>query len=406
MYSHSKIGTFETCPQKYKFQYRDRIRGEIESIEAFLGSRVHEALEKLYRLVQNGCVPAEPDILAFYEQQWDANWNDSVRIVEPDLQPGHYRNVGRQCVQDYYRHYHPFNQGRVVALEKRVRVNLDPEGRYQIVGVIDRIDKTGDGVFEIHDYKTNRSLPSQAEKDQDRQLALYEIGLREFIGDVRDVALVWHYLRFDHEIRSRRTEQELDALRTAMIERIRQIEAATAADQFPPVESRLCNWCEYRQICPLWKHLYSIEQAPPAQPLPENGVALVNRLAEILNQRRELARQANELEAEKERVEQALIAYARANGLERVFGADREARIRRNLQWQLPTKTAQPEQYEQLVALLRQLPVWPELTELSRNKLLGLLASPEGEAVRARLGALAAQREHWSVSLRKNRAAE
>ena len=47
VYSNSKLSTFEQCRQKYKFQYIDKIRIPGESIEAFLGSRVHEALEKL-----------------------------------------------------------------------------------------------------------------------------------------------------------------------------------------------------------------------------------------------------------------------------------------------------------------------------------------------------------------------
>ena len=47
VYSHSKLATYENCPQKYKLQYIDRV--EIpeggDRIEAFLGSRVHSAGE-------------------------------------------------------------------------------------------------------------------------------------------------------------------------------------------------------------------------------------------------------------------------------------------------------------------------------------------------------------------------
>ncbi len=168
IYSHSKIGTYESCPQKYKFQYIDKIKGDIESVEAFLGSRVHEALENLYKCVRNGRLLSEEEILAFYESAWETNWSEDVQIVESGLRAEHYRKIGRQCVQDYYRHYHPFDQGRVLDTEKRLAIKLDADGRYQMVGFVDRIDKVGDGVFEIHDYKTNRSLPSQAEKDKSR----------------------------------------------------------------------------------------------------------------------------------------------------------------------------------------------------------------------------------------------
>ncbi len=48
-FSVSKIGTFENCPLQYKYAYIDRVEEEAEdTIKTFLGSRLHEALEKLY----------------------------------------------------------------------------------------------------------------------------------------------------------------------------------------------------------------------------------------------------------------------------------------------------------------------------------------------------------------------
>jgi len=54
-YSHSKLSTFEQCRYKYKLKYVDRIKLEgASNVEAFLGSRVHEALEKL-KEIQLSC---------------------------------------------------------------------------------------------------------------------------------------------------------------------------------------------------------------------------------------------------------------------------------------------------------------------------------------------------------------
>ncbi len=48
VYSHSQLSTFEQCRQKFKLQYIDKVETEVEeSVEAFLGSRTHETLEKL-----------------------------------------------------------------------------------------------------------------------------------------------------------------------------------------------------------------------------------------------------------------------------------------------------------------------------------------------------------------------
>jgi hypothetical protein len=50
VYSHSRLSCYEQCPARFKLQYIDKVETEVEqSVEAFLGVRVHEALEKLYR---------------------------------------------------------------------------------------------------------------------------------------------------------------------------------------------------------------------------------------------------------------------------------------------------------------------------------------------------------------------
>ena len=51
MYSYSKLNCFKTCPQQYKIIYIDKIKKKDESIEAFMGKRVHEVLEWLYSKV-------------------------------------------------------------------------------------------------------------------------------------------------------------------------------------------------------------------------------------------------------------------------------------------------------------------------------------------------------------------
>jgi len=48
IYSDSRLSMYEDCPFKYKLRYRDNIKRDIEGVEGFLGSRVHETLKKCY----------------------------------------------------------------------------------------------------------------------------------------------------------------------------------------------------------------------------------------------------------------------------------------------------------------------------------------------------------------------
>ena len=54
IYSHSRLACFENCPKQFHYRYVLKIPSESESIEAFLGKRVHEVLERLHRFVARG----------------------------------------------------------------------------------------------------------------------------------------------------------------------------------------------------------------------------------------------------------------------------------------------------------------------------------------------------------------
>ena len=50
IYSHSMVSTYENCPHQFKLKYIEKPEIEkIDGIEAFLGKRVHETLEKLHK---------------------------------------------------------------------------------------------------------------------------------------------------------------------------------------------------------------------------------------------------------------------------------------------------------------------------------------------------------------------
>lgn len=247
-YSHSRLSSFETCPRKFKYRYIDQISVDTEGVEAFVGKRVHEILERLYHhLARNGRPPSLAQVLERFRKDWVEHWHARILIVREENAPEFYRERGERCLENYYRAHYPFSNGETVGLEARLRVKLDDEGRYRAQGVVDRIVRRGPGRYEIHDYKTSASLPRQNKLNQDRQLALYQIGLEQTYDDVQEVELVWHYLIFGKELRSRRTPDALAALRSETIRLIEKIEAESVFRASP---GPLCRWCDYAQICP------------------------------------------------------------------------------------------------------------------------------------------------------------
>ena len=212
VYSHSRLSSFEQCPYKFKLKYIDKVETKLEeSVEAFLGSQVHDALEKLYRDLQYQKLNALDELLVYLNDKWQKNWNESIVIVK-DYTPENYRLMAEKFITDYYHRYHPFDQQRTIALEDRILINLDRSGDYKLQGYIDRLAESEDCRYEIHDYKTNSQLPLPEYIQNDRQLALYMIGVKDRYPDAEDIKLIWHFLAFNKEIDSTRTDDELEQL--------------------------------------------------------------------------------------------------------------------------------------------------------------------------------------------------
>jgi putative RecB family exonuclease len=279
VYSHSRLSSFENCPKQFHYRYVERRAVDTEGVEAFVGKRVHEVLERLNRFVHRGLVPSLAKVVARFRAEWEQHFDaERVRIVRTENPPEAYREMGERCLANHYRRHYPFDRDETLGIEAHVAFPLDGEGRYRMQGFVDRISRAPDGALEIHDYKTGRWVPSQEQLDADRQLALYQIGVQAQHGGKAPVRLVWHYLLRDQVRVSTRTSEQLDALRARTVALIERIEAE---QDFAPTPSSLCTWCEHNDVCPARKPPQPARSEPKAseahqaaangahQPVPE-----------------------------------------------------------------------------------------------------------------------------------------
>ncbi|MEN8159213.1 MAG: PD-(D/E)XK nuclease family protein [Myxococcota bacterium] len=247
-FSPSSLSCFGNCPKQYHFRYVEPLEVDQEGIEAFVGKRVHEVLERLYRFVAEGLVPSLPKVVWRYQQNFEEQFDASrVRIVREGTDIDFYRAAGVRGLENYYRRHYPFDADETLGLEKKIRFRLDAEGRYKVRGIIDRLVRARDGALEIHDFKTGRRIPSQDELDRDHQLGLYELGIRDQLDEAGEVRLVWHYVVPDQIRSSTRSPEQRDALRDQTARKIDRIRAET---EWAPKKSGLCDWCEFRPYCP------------------------------------------------------------------------------------------------------------------------------------------------------------
>ncbi len=358
-YSNSRIGTYENCPQQYKLNYIDKIKlpEEEEGIEAFLGSRVHETLEKLYKDLKYTKVNSLGELIGYYKSIWDKSWHENVVIVKKDYTKDHYFNTGIDAIVHYYKRYYPFNQSKTLATEYRLSFKIED---YSIAGYIDRLDCDKDGVYEVHDYKTSGSLPTQEHLDSDRQLALYQIGVKEAYKDAKDIRLIWHYLVFDKELTSSRTDAQLKDLKKEVISLIKTIEKDTT---YEPRESNLCDWCGFYDYCPAKKHEVKVSALPAKQYYADKGVSLVNKYASISEEIAELKKQENALLLELGNIEEKAIDYAQQEGISNITGDKYILKVKETENFRFPG--AGEEGREELEQFVIKQGIWPEVSTLN-----------------------------------------
>jgi putative RecB family exonuclease len=333
VYSYSRLGTYRQCPLKYRFGYVDRMPRKGTTVEAFLGSRFHEVMEHLYG--QRTRTPSAEELKELFLGLWERKWNEDVRIVQRDRSAEDYKATGLRAIEDYHRRYSPFDQGRTLGIERELSLKLDGGDGHRLRCIIDRLTAAPDGTFEIHDYKTSGFLPEQARVDEDEQLALYEMAVRQAWPDVGGVELVWHYVAFDMELRSRRTGAQLAELAMKTRERIDEIERAS---EFPPRESTLCAWCDYQEQCPLFAHRHETSSLPLEEYATDDAIGLVNRYAALDEKRHELGQELKRLEAQQERLKAGAVEIAQRKGVRRLFGDRHFLTMRDDLKVSYPKK--------------------------------------------------------------------
>ena len=382
-YSHSKISAFENCPYQYKLHYIDKVKVDIPTtIEAFMGDLVHQALEKLYKDKKFQKNISKAELLKFYDKIWEKEFSENILIVKKDLTSENYRKMGEKFISDYYEKYKPFDQLTILGIELKNYMTLPDGNRWN--GIIDKLACDKEGNYFVCDYKTNSSMKTQDVADEDRQLAMYSIWVKDKFSDVKSVKLLWHMLAFDKEVISQRSKEQLKKLQEDIMAKIKEIEKATKENNFPRTQNNLCDYCLYKSVCPSHKHLAEIVGLPKKEFKKDDGVKFVDEFSEVRNK-------LKELENKEEELKKNLIEFARQKGVDVVYGSNTEASIKEF------DKVVLPEDKEEFLMLLKEKGIYDACSmichaRISQKFLKGKLHSDISEKIKTE--------KDWRISLR------
>ncbi len=346
-YSISRIESFNKCRLQYKYRYIEKVPLKVETIEAFMGTKVHETLKEFYDFIKNKVVKPKDWLVVRYEEKWKKDFSDSVKIVKKELSAEEYHQKGKESLVEYYDEYSPFDQTKIVKTEEPIYFNLKKgKEEYRFVGILDRLDWNGkQKIFEIHDYKTSGSLMTQEEADQDHQLPLYQLALMSQWPEAVKAKLVWHFLLFNKQIESSRTHKQLMEVQDLTIEKIKTIEAC---QEFPPFKSALCDWCDFQQICPLWKHPKEVEKLDKNKYRKDSGVKLVTAYSELEEKKKQLKQEIIEIEKEQEEIAEAAIEFAEKKDIQVIDGPDKQLLVTIKEELAAPTRRDDQDKWDGL----------------------------------------------------------
>ncbi|MFZ1286387.1 MAG: PD-(D/E)XK nuclease family protein [Candidatus Phosphoribacter sp.] len=247
--SPSRASDFKQCPLLYRFRVIDRLPSP-PSPAAARGTLVHAVLERLFDLPALARTPQAA--AALVEPAWAV-------LVEQEPELAGLLDAGDDGAADAWfaqavglieRWFTLEDPTRLEPAERELYVEAEVDGLV-LRGYVDRLDVAADGSLRIVDYKTGRSPSELFERSSLFQMKFYALVLWRLRGVVpRMLQLV--YLGNGELVRYEPDEADLLATERGIKALWAAIQRAAETGDWRPRPSRLCDWCDHRDLCPAW----------------------------------------------------------------------------------------------------------------------------------------------------------
>ncbi|WP_404382685.1 PD-(D/E)XK nuclease family protein [Knoellia locipacati] len=262
--SPSRAADFKQCPLLFRFRTIDKLDGP-PSPAAARGTLVHEVLEHLFELPAAERTPEAA--LALLEPRWASLVEERPELatmIEDDeslTEDGWFAAAGA-LVERWFTLENP---QWLEPAERELYVETEVDG-LTLRGYVDRLDIAPDGAMRVVDYKTGKSPREAFEGKALFQMKFYALVLWRQRGEIpRQLQLV--YLGNGEIVRYEPDEHDLLGLERNVKAVWQAIVRASETGDWRPRTSRLCDWCDFKELCPEWGG------TPP--PLPADAGRLV-----------------------------------------------------------------------------------------------------------------------------------
>ncbi len=173
--SPSRIEAFEESPLMW---FVDQVAGGAKGLAAGIGTIVHSVMEQLAADPETD--PSPEELLRRSEERWK-----ELRFEAPWIEERERRALGTKLegLSDYLRGF-SVSGGELVGAEAGFRLR---QGRAEVNGSIDRIERRADGTVVVIDLKTGKYPASRGDMPRHAQLATYQLAVHSRALRNRDV---------------------------------------------------------------------------------------------------------------------------------------------------------------------------------------------------------------------------
>jgi len=250
VFSYTQLSDFLKCPMRYKYRHLLHLPLPGSASLSF-GQTIHKTLELFLREYKTNLemtqldlfdkkgktkLPSFEELEKLYERNWVDEWYASKKQKEE------YKNQrGKAIIKSFYEH---FAKDPVVPkyIEERFSMKIN---EFIFTGKIDRGDfDRRDGMLHILDYKTGKP-----DKNLDRkQLLIYQWAAQDYLKEKVGGLRYWFLLDDSFSESFIGTAEELNALKTELLETIEQIRHAAAHNTFKELDRRVSHNCEFEEL--------------------------------------------------------------------------------------------------------------------------------------------------------------
>lgn len=304
----------------------------------------------------NPLFPTLDEVLNYFRENWPSPEKMEVGPEEKEM----YLTEGERMLKNFYAKNAPWNFS-VVDLESRFEVLIEDEKRKEthvLAGRMDRVDKIENG-YEIIDYKTSRRMPSQDAVNRDLQMSIYSIGLQKRWPHLKpeNITLSLYFLKHGEKLSTRRTTEANLATTEEVLKTISGIQKRIGTgERFEPTPGPYCDFCAYKPLCPVWRHLYKNHPASSG-----TGIRNQDEIDTALSEYFSLLKNQRENETRLSELKSKIGAYMESEGYERLFGD--EGYISRSTQKRFAYD------FNKVRAILEPLGKWEEILKADDAKL-------------------------------------